>query len=464
MTKHIRKIIYLFITISFVSVAVFFGIYFKKIYSINQEYYEKYNTDSPVALRKFPYPFKAAMAINSDIDNTETVEEFIEIQKFLNTRKMTSMGEGIGLEIGNSFFFYEPPTGAISYFFGGPEVAKAIVPLIRAGYIDTIHSFGKKLDFSRKDAIDALRELNNNNCKVDIWVDHSRTSDNFGDDVTMGFGDHPGLKEYHSDLMIAYGIKFAWIGRVTMITGQSVPVTFRTFTSIFDAEHSINSILNITKEFTKNVLGVFGNKKYAMHKKNDLVKITELDDGQKVYEFMRFDNYWQGVATGADSKGLAYVISRKTLDRLKDVGGYMIVYTHLGRNSDCSQYVCKKTQSALRNLAEEYEAGNIYVTTTSKLLNYYVNHKYLNWSYELNNGELNIHIYNVKDPIFGTFIPTAKDLQGITFYVPDKNISRIFIDEKEIIDIQRNSLDYTGRESVTIPLTFLKYPAYSNSN
>jgi len=204
------------------------------------------------------------------------------------------------------------------------------------------------------------------------------------------------------------------------------------------------------KEFAKNVLAVFGNKKYGMHKSYDLMRIAKLDDGQKVYEFLRFDNYWKGVATGATSKRLAYVISKRTLDRLKEVNGYMIVYTHLGKNSDCSQVIAKETQIALRDLASEYERGDIYITTTSKLLNYYLNHKYLNWSYETKADETIITIYGVEDPVFGSFVPTTKNLQGITFYLPDKYRTRIYIRNKEITNIQRNPRDYTGRESITI--------------
>jgi hypothetical protein len=152
------------------------------------------------------------------------------------------------------------------------------------------------------------------------------------------------------------------------------------------------------------------------------VRIARLDDGQRVYEFMRFDNYWKGVAKGATSRGLAYVISKRTLERLKEVGGYMIVYTHLGKNSDCGQMIAEETQVALRNLASEYEKGNIYVTTTSRLLNYYINWKYLNWSYANKGDETVITIKNVEDPVFGSFVPTVSDLRGITFYVPSKDV------------------------------------------
>jgi hypothetical protein len=91
-----------------------------------------------------------------------------------------------------------------------------------------------------------------------------------------------------------------WLGRVTMIAGQAVPVKIENFTNIFDNDHPMHSVINISKEVAKNVLGILGNKKYEIHKNNDLVKITQLNDGQKVYEFIRFDNYWGGVATGAN--------------------------------------------------------------------------------------------------------------------------------------------------------------------
>jgi hypothetical protein len=47
-------------------------------------------------------------------------------------------------------------------------------------------------------------------------------------------------------------------------------------------------------------------KKYAIHKNNNLVKIKTLDDGQRVYEFMRFDNCWQGLSNGDNGSSKKY--------------------------------------------------------------------------------------------------------------------------------------------------------------
>jgi hypothetical protein len=451
-SKAIRKGFSLFFFTFTGSILLLSGIYIIKIYDINKSYYAKYHDGSPVALRKFPFPYRAGLSISNDSDNIETLDEFLEIHRFLNTKENTSMGEGIGLEIGNSFLPYEPRSEAISYFAGDTEVARNILGLIRQGSVDIMHSYGKKSDFTRRDALAMLQELHRNQSKIDVWIDHAKSIGNLGDDVTFGLGDHKETPAYHADITLASGIRFVWLGRITMITGQSTPITVNTFTSIYDSHHTFPSLINIIKEFAKNLLAVLGNKKYAMHENNELVRIKELDDGQKVYEFIRFDKYWKGVGTGATNKGFAYVISKKTLNHLMENEGYMIVYTHLGKNSDCSQFICKETQDALRQLSNDYRIGNIFVATTSRLLNYYIAHKYLNWNYELRDDEVIIRIHGINDPISGAVAPTTGMLKGITFYVPANTAkTRIFIGNNELERIQRNPPDYTGRESVTIP-------------
>jgi hypothetical protein len=426
------------------------GYYLTSIYGINHSYYKAHNGRGKVALRKFPYPYKAAMTICSDIDETATAEEFLEIHKFLNTKEMTSMGRGVGLDIGDSFMMYARPTHSFSYYSGDSVDAQVIREFIKTGHIDVMHSYGEKPGFTRKDAIRAIGELIRNDCRISVWVDHSRMTDNLGDDRSFGLGDHPLSTAYHSDITLAYGIEFVWLGRLTQVIGQSAPITLNTFWSIYDSAHPVSSLRNMGKEFAKHVLAVFGNKKYAMHRSYDLVRMVKLDDGRRVYEFLRFDNYWKGVAVGATSKRLAYVISDRTLKRLEKSGGYMIVFTHLGKNSDCNQVIAEETQAALRGLADEYEKGTLYVTTTSKLLNYYLNHKYLNWSYETKGDEIIITISRVEDPVFGPFVPSARDLHGITFYVPDKDKAKVYVGDTEMPNLRRNPQDYSGRESVSI--------------
>jgi hypothetical protein len=47
-------------------------------------------------LRRFPYPYKAALSITSDIDCTDTCEQYNKIQSFMN--------EDVGIKFTNTFY------------------------------------------------------------------------------------------------------------------------------------------------------------------------------------------------------------------------------------------------------------------------------------------------------------------------------------------------------------------------
>ena len=179
---------------------------------------------------------------------------------------------------------------------------------------------------------------------------------------------------------------------------------------------------------------------------------------QKIYEFIRLDNNPHGIGRGATSRGTAYNISDRLLRTLKQANGYTIIYTHLGKNSDCSAAIAEETQEALKHLKKEYEDGEIYVTTTSKLLDYYLNYKYLVWSSKKNGHEIAIHIKYVDDPVSGKYVPSVENLQGITFHTPPNHTIRVYIEDREIPTIIKNPVDEKNKESVTIPQTFLTYP------
>lgn len=409
-----------------------------------------------VTLRNFPYPFRAALVICSDIDRTKTLERFLAIQEFLNTTRNTSMGPGIGLEIGNSFFPYTSDD-SFGYFSSRPEDRNVIETLIKAGYIDCLHSYGNGV-CSRSDAIRALEEFEHRGCKLDVWINHSRAPSNFGKDTAPGLGDVIDSPIYHADVTLAYGIRYIWKGRGSSIVGHGVPFSYNSFLSIFDKDHPAYSLKNIGKELVKIILAYLGYPRFAIHRQNQLLHVDHLRDGQFVYEFQRCNNYWRGLSYGHNSDGLAYVIRPKALRDLITAEGCMIIYTHLGVGPDRPPFIPPQTQKALRYLADIHRNGDIYVTTTSRILNYYLNHRYLRWSYEVNqHGWIQIAIHGVSDPIFGFHVPSLDELQGITFYVPRRNKVKVYLGDKQL-RIKRNPADHTNRESVMIPRTFLTYP------
>lgn len=413
-----------------------------------------------LSLRKLPYPYKAAMAICSDIDDTRNTEEFLEIQRFLNTKKTTSMGEGVGLEIGNSFYFYDED-GGFSYFSHDGHAKRAIIDLMRAGYIDCLHSYGDGAT-SRDEILRAIDVLDRNNCKLDVWVNHHGAPSNFSRKFEYLFGecrgDDPSSNVYHADVTLGYGIRFVWVGATTRVIGQSPTNLSSSLSTAFDPRYPLRTGLSVAKEIRKSILGRWRDERFILHGLGELTRVTQLEDGQKIYEFIRYCNHPASVSRGATSLGLAYVISRRTLEHLEATQGFMIVYTHLGKNSDCRQVIAQETQEALRNLERRYRDGQIYVTTTSKLLNYYHACQYLVWSYQQSDGLIQINIDHLDDPVFGQLHPTVEQLQGLTFYVPDSSRVGVCLRGVKLKDIRRNPSDESGVESVTIPFTHLSFP------
>lgn len=152
------------------------------------------------------------------------------------------------------------------------------------------------------------------------------------------------------------------------------------------------------------------------------------------------------------------MISRPALQHLRAMQGFTIVYTHFGQNCDCQQVIAAGTQEALRTLEREYRDGQIYVTTTSKLLNYYHSYQYLVWSHQHIDGEIQIHIHHLDDPVSGQLHPTVGQLQGVTFYVSDSSRVGVYLGGVKLKSIHRNPPDDSGVESVTIPFARLSFP------
>ena len=68
---------------------------------------------------------------------------------------------------------------------------------------------------------------------------------------------------------------------------------------------------------------------------------------------------------------------------------------------------------------------------------------------------ININIQNVSDPASRNFTLSEAQLQGITFYTPNPEITHIYVNGTEIKDLEKNPSDYKGRKSVTIPIRHL---------
>jgi hypothetical protein len=391
-------------------------------------------------VRLQPYPYRAALAICSDLDETPDRHVYWDIARWLNTTDDDGpMGPGAGLEVGNSLYFDMPPD-QFAYWNtddAGRAMARA---LVASGHVDCFHSFG---DLAlRAHAGRALDELARHDLRIRVWIDHAVAPTNFGADIMRGSGDVPGAPAYHADLTCGYGVRFVWRGRVTSVTGQDVR---RRLSTIVTPGHVADSSRALLKEAAKGALARLGSAKYAMHPANETLRPAILRDGQPVLEFLRANPSWRGVDQSATAAGLAEALTARFLDNLEASGGTCVLYTHLGKITDRARPLPDATRDAVRGLAERARGGRVLVTTTSRLLEY-------------REARAAVGARVGADGATIELTPQAHHvLDGLTFYVSDVARARVVASGRELAFV-RNPPDHTGRPSVSLPWPRLEFP------
>ena len=405
---------------------------------------------SSPTIRPFPYPYKAMLAICSDLDETPDSDRYFEIARFLNTTEETAAGTGVGLEVGNTIYF-DMPDDQFAYWNTDDVGREKVRKLIRSGHIDTFHSFGD-LATTREHAQRALNELQEHGCRIECWVDHAVAPTNVGADIMQGRGDICGDPAYHADLSYEHGVRFVWRGRVTSVIGQD---RRRHVPGLVSLRNPVATARTTAIEIAKGVLGRRGNSKFEMHGTNNLARETQLRDGRTVLEFMRCNPHWGGLSTGDTGDGLADVLTDKFLNRLVKRRGSSILYTHLGKTRFPDTLFNPATAAALRQLADARNRGDILVTTTRRMLVFWLLKQYLTVSISGQQSTESVHINT------GALreLEMPCELDGLTIYVRNSQTARLFVDGEEISGLQRNTADDRGQQSVSIPWRPLEFPA-----
>ena len=403
-------------------------------------------------IRKFPYPYKCAFSISSDIDNASSIESFVQFMDFLNGEKKTIYGPGLGLEVGNSFWFFNGSKSAqLSYFDGLTDKETAIAPIIRlyleSGHIDTLHSWGNfdKGGFERHYAEKGTEVLNKYNFNIPVWVNHgiNLNYQKVGDYPNM-HGDDPAHSCYHTDLLSESGFEFIWTGKVTHIIGQNGRENF-----------SIISKLLLQKIFKKIKYQYVKDPIYDDD--NNLIKPLLLRDGNKKWEFIRFINPW-GNAGRLDFYEFASQMKAQNLKRLIKNQGIMILYTHFNENL-CSK-IPMKLSERLGFLKKMVNRKEILIGTTSRILKYWEISNYINFKVQNLEDKVIIYIDDIMYSPVGKKFVTSFHLSGLSFYIDIQKPHEIIFKDK-ICKTILNPPDQTGKQSISIPWGKLKYPEVS---
>ncbi len=403
-----------------------------------------------IELRAFPYPYKAMLAISNDIDNSPDLRVFLEMMDYLNSSKQTAFGNGLDLEVGNSFWFYNNTgTEQLSYFKGTSTAESNFAPHCRefwqSGFIDSIHTYGNfdKGGFKRKFALTARDEMEKYNIKLPVWINHGthQNSQNLGY-VQGCYGGVQGHESYHADLIKDFGIRYIWAGKMTHVLGQ-------------DAQNTLSvkgkqSLQNITAK-----LKYKDEHEKIIFRKNKLIAPITLQDKTTLWEFQRWINAW-GRQTILDVNEFTQQITQKNIRGLIRNEGFMVLYTHFCENLKLKEGIPAKLKANLRFIREKCNSGELLVSTTSRLLRYREISMYLKADVNEENGKTIIVIPSTLTTPFGEHNTTLSDIVGLTFYTAEpENIEIHFMGK--CLASKANPRDHTGQISISIPWTQLEY-------
>ena len=398
-----------------------------------------------VSLRKYPYPYRAMLAICSDLDETPNKNIYFETARYLNTTEETSLGKGVGLEVGNTIYF-DMPEHNFSYTNTDDDGRQKIHQLIESGHIDCLHSFGdfvndRTLIEKHWNAIQAGKR------KIEVWVDHAQAPTNLDNDIMQGQGAEPGKPAYHCDLTVQSGLlPFIWKGRVTSCVAQNAKRSYR---AVFNKQQIKASLKTMMLEFIKGWLARFGNIKYVMHKDNKVLRKSTLVDDTNINEFMRCNPAWGGVSCFDQARGIHNVLTKKVLDTLVDKEGCSILYSHLGKVHSVTEPFTDETRQAFELLADYQNNHKILTTTTRRLLGYNRTYDELSFTVKRIGGQTHIYLSTEY---------SGEDLNGLTWYVEQPTLTSLYINNIKYDSLIINHKTNTEKASVSIKWEALVFP------
>ncbi|MEZ4739709.1 MAG: hypothetical protein R2818_10260 [Flavobacteriales bacterium] len=320
------------------------------------------------ALRPYPYPYTAWLALSNDPDNT-VIAGWRELDQLI--------WKELQLPFADCLFFR-------SYNRHLPDqVDLHRYPEILAAHPhDTIHTWGDYMfagtrGFDRSDAEQAVEHARSLGFSPRVWVDHSMFPGNmlhihrYGakPEFPDAAGHIYGNPYYTLDLVRAIGVRYLWDGTITPILGQDQEKNWFSY----HLEHSGTTrkgLIDYAKHRMSERLGI-GSGFRAQFQKNAAYRKHVFPDGNAMYVFQRH-GYWDK----AEIHGLAAVIAPERMDELVARGGTCIAYTHLGkRPADRmaeATHIPAPTKAALKHVGRLHAKGELMLSSVSELLDHLV--------------------------------------------------------------------------------------------
>lgn len=416
------------------------------------------NSSKKPTLLPFPWPYKSALAISSDIDDCSP-QIFADIHTFLNTDEATPLGQGLGLEISDSAWAWSHNDGLVSLLDDNDSprnYIKKLASLCHQGWIDAFHAFGdfNNTDgFSRKRAARVYEILKDLGISLETFINHGNRQNhqNFSCRLADSYlGDDPDSPFYHGDLSLEYGIKFYWWDEVVA-------------TPLSASNISINSKLKLYSDsHLKNLVKSFTGKSSNIRSKESLKELMvpyKLKDGNSLWAFTRYNNYPGDVWARPGRHTFKHQLNSSFLDKLVKEEGYAVIYTHFGQPEwEAGQPLLDETNlAALRELKQQYQQKNILVTATGRLLNYWLKNRHLVWEFQRDPEVNRIIVKGIADPVFGFKELSASELKGLAFKCESGSNIKVFAGDDECHGWETHQQD--GFMIVSFPWSSLEPPS-----
>jgi len=408
---------------------------------------------APVVVRPYPYPYIAALALSNDVDGMNRAA-FEDWHGFVNGSGRTAYGEGLGLEVGDSFWVWSGTRNdalAIHRQFPdeldrqeSPDVPR-IIDLARAGWLDTLHSFGnwraspdadREALGARGEAQYALETLDRLGIKPRVFVNHSNSPSNVGSIWgTYQKSDDPDHPMYCLDLLKAAGFRYFWVDACLNIEkfgdhlryedDQRLQAAIRVYPWSNWLRRAGKVLDDDPPDFPPDgaelrrlVVGMF----------NETILPLAAKDGSPILLFKRYRSPYLPTTSTFPIQ----VTSRK-LDLLESRRGAIVVYQHFGvtslRGRAKSSEPGAKARSAppvldaheaacWRDIAERHRAGRLFIATTSRLLDWLWLRDRLVIETEKGADRWTVRLAGVRCSVLGERSVEAGDLNGLSLLVP----------------------------------------------
>lgn len=402
----------------------------------------------PHSLRGWPYPYQAGLTISNDAEFMN-FSFFEDLMAFLNTRRETALGTGLGLEVTSSVFHFTCNPYNFSIFEGSDnrglpsKHARRIDDYLRAGWVDTLHAYGDfdgHGGFHRTYAERCMDHLSKVGVKVPIFTNHGGVENiqNIGHDAEYHRGDHPNHSAYHSDLLDAMGVRYVWTDSMVIHNLHSEQDSWRTR----------------LRGFRGQLQGA-NHQPYFNRTDKCILKSIILNDKSKKTGFVRF----RGTGSNAPNlSSLGYQLSQIPWATFYKNSYGVVLYQHLGvlhkLNNICQastiEAMKKRPEVFLipfRFLSQESDAGRLWVVGCARFLNYL----YIRDNIEVEtDASGKIHLKSsleVRD--------AQVDFQGVTVYIKPNLFNGLYHNHTRL-EVLTNGPDETGEYSVSIPMRKLE--------